>query len=214
MTLPLESERKWMGGWRNKQCDVATTLAAVRVSIFRGSWVTALIPALYYRRVLSPLFWRNGKYQNALKCHFWDANPREVCDRGCTSAVVWLVFSSIALLASEHRWRFICCLFPLDLFSFSIPIFLHPLPQELVCQQNPCTSLCTYQTVYPFPVGTVLHLWLSQPIATLRVHSKLWFRHSALPALLYQPLPPPSTLSGDFCFFHMHGVWSLPSAIP
>lgn len=42
--------------------------------------------------------------------------------------VVWLVFSLISLLASEHRWRFICCLFPLDSFSFSIPIFLPPPP--------------------------------------------------------------------------------------
>lgn len=62
--------------------------------------------------------------------------------------------------------------------------------QEPVCQQKPCTSPCAYQTVYPFPVGAVFHLWLWQPIATPRVHSKPWFRHPALPALLYQPFCP------------------------
>lgn len=64
----------------------------------------------------------------------------------------------------------------------------HPRPsQELVCQQKSCTSLRAYQTVYPFPVGAVHHLWLSQTIATPRVHSKLWFRCTASPALLYKP---------------------------
>lgn len=61
---------------------------------------------------------------------------------------------------------------------------LAPPSQELVCQRKPCTSLHAYQTVYPFPVGAFLHLWLSQPIATPRVHSKSWFRHPALPASL------------------------------
>lgn len=64
----------------------------------------------------------------------------------------------------------------------------HPHPsQELVCQQKSCTSLRAYQTVYPFPVGAVHHLWLSQTIATPRVHSKSWFRCMASPVLLYKP---------------------------
>lgn len=140
------------------------------------------------------LCWR-GKYQTARWRSFGEVNPQEVWDQSCTSVVIWLVFSLPFLFASEHRWRFICCLFPLDLFSFSVPIF-SPAPsppllsQEPACQQKPCTSPCAYQTVYPFPVGAVLHLWLWQPIATPRVHSKPWFRRSALPALLYQPPPP------------------------
>lgn len=73
-------------------------------------------------------------------------------------------------------------------------------PQEPVCQQKPSTSPCAYQTVYPFPVGAVLHLWLWQPVATLRVHSKPWFRHPALPELLCQP--PVSPRSCDFLTTH------------
>lgn len=154
-----------------------------------------LIPAHYYKTVCWPFLCRSGKYQNALKCSFGEVNPQEVWDQSCTSVVVWLVFSLLSLLASEHRWRFICCLFPLDSFSFSIPIPpASPLPQEPVCQQKPCTSPCAYQTVYPFPVGAVLHLWLWQPIATARVHSKPWFRHPGLPALLYQPPSFPSLM--------------------
>lgn len=132
-------------------------------------------------------------------------NPQEEWDQSCTSVVIWLVFSLISLLASEHRWRIICCLLPLDSFSFSIPI--PPPPQELACQQKPCTSLRAYQTVYPFPVGTVLHLWLSQPIAAPRIHSKLRFRRSALPELL-KPIP----LSHDsfFSTCNFLGFYNLP----
>lgn len=127
MARPQISKRKRMDGWINKQCVAATTAAALLVSVFRSSWMMPLIPAHYYRGVGRPFFSRNGKYLNALKCCFWEVNPQEVWDQGCTSVVVWLVFSLISLLASEHRWRFICCLFPLDSFSFSIPIFLPPL---------------------------------------------------------------------------------------
>lgn len=68
------------------------------------------------------LCWR-GKYQTARWRSFGEVNPQEVWDQSCTSVVIWLVFSLPFLFASEHRWRFICCLFPLDLFSFSVPIF-------------------------------------------------------------------------------------------
>lgn len=159
------------------------------------------------------LCWR-GKYQTARWRSFGEVNPQEVWDQSCTSVVIWLVFSLPFLFASEHRWRFICCLFPLDSFSFSVPIF-SPAPsppllsQEPACQQKPCTSPCAYQTVYPFPVGAVLHLWLWQPIATPRVHSKPWFRRSALPALLYQPPPPQSLM----WIFHTQGTLSLQSSI-
>ncbi len=67
-----------------------------------------------------------GKYQNAPECSFRGGKPQEAWDQSCTSVIVWLVFSLLSLLASEHRWRFICCLFPLDSFSFSIPILLPP----------------------------------------------------------------------------------------
>lgn len=162
--------------------------------VLRSGWLMPLVPAHYYTRACWPFLSENGKYQNAPKRSFRGVNPQEAWDQSCTSVVVWLVFSLPSLLASEHRWRFICCLFPLDSFSFSIPT--PPPPQEPVCQSKPCTSPCAYQTVYPFPVGAVLHLWPWQPIATPRVHSKPWFRHTALPALLDQPPLPP--LSCEF----------------
>lgn len=177
-----------------------------------------LISGHYYRRVCWLFLCGNGRYQNTLKCSFREVEtPQEAWDQSCTSAVVWLVLSLLSLLASEHRWRFICCLFPLDSFSFSIPIFLcflpssaspPPLLQEPVCQQKPCTSPCAYQTVYPFPVGAVLHLWLWQPIATPRVHSKPWFRHPALPAMLHQP----PLVHSLMWIFHTEGAWSFPNA--
>lgn len=70
-----------------------------------------------------------------------------------------------------HRWRFICCLFPLDSFSFSIPIFpTPPSSQELVCQQQPCTSPHAYQTVYPF----FFPLWAPSSICGCHSQSPRW----------------------------------------
>lgn len=76
------------------------------------------------------LCWR-GKYQTARWRSFGEVNPQEVWDQSCTSVVIWLVFSLPFLFASEHRWRFICCLFPLDSFSFSVPIFSPAPPFSL-----------------------------------------------------------------------------------
>lgn len=74
--------------------------------------------------------------------------------------VNWLVSS--LLPAYEHRWRFICCLFPLH-SSSSLQLQLQ-LPALLLTpnyQQKPhCISLTAfYQTICPFPLGAVLHVW-------------------------------------------------------
>lgn len=65
---------------------------------------------------------------NVEKFTFGGQNPQEGWAQSCTSVAVWLVFSVISPLASQHRWRFICCLLPLDsFFSFSIPNPIPPL---------------------------------------------------------------------------------------
>lgn len=94
----------------------------------RSSWLMPLIPAHYYRRRRRLSLGRKANYQNALKGSITEVNPQEVRDQSRTSVVVWLVFSLPSLLASEHRWRFICCLLPLDSFSFSIPISVLTTP--------------------------------------------------------------------------------------
>lgn len=65
---------------------------------------------------------------NVEKFTFGGQNLHEGWAQSCTSVAVWLVFSVISPLASQHRWRFICCLLPLDsFFPFSIPNPIPPL---------------------------------------------------------------------------------------
>lgn len=149
-----------------------------------------LIPAYYYRSVC---LCRKGNYQNALKVFLQRGKPtRGIRPKqhlsGCLACFLAAIPARLWTQMEIH-------LLPVPswlVFLFYSHLLAPPPPpsQEPVCQQKPCTSPCAYQTVYPFPVGAVLHLWLWQPIATPKVHSKPWFRHPALPALLYQPLSP------------------------
>lgn len=163
-----------------------------------------LIPAHYYRSVCCPFLCGNRKYQNALKCPFGEVNPQEVRDQSRTSVFVWLVFSPISLLASEHRWRFICCLFPLDSFSFSIPIVL---PLSLFPPSPPSLkSLSASRSPVPHRAlirQFILFLWAPSSICGCDSQSP---RRGSIPSrdLDTQPCqrcsinPPLSPLSCDF----------------
>lgn len=70
--------------------------------------------------------YRKKKRQTALEHFLGEVNPREGWNQSCTWVVAWLVLSLMSQLASEHRWRFICCLLALDSLSSSAPILVPP----------------------------------------------------------------------------------------
>lgn len=155
--------------------------------------------SLLQKCVLPHPLWKGETSKDALRRSFGEVNPQEVWDQSCTSVVVLACF--LATIPA-HLWtQMEIHLLPVPSWLVFLPFYSH-LPPSLSRASLPAearTSPCAYQTVYPFPVGAVFHLWLWQPIATSRVHSKPWFRHPASPALLYHsPLPPIS------CEFFTH----------
>lgn len=148
-----------------------------------------LIPAHYYRSGALPHpLWKRETSKDALRRSFGEVNPQEVWDQSCTSVVVLACF--LAAIPPRLWTQMEIHLLPVPSWLVFLLFYSHlppPPSQEPVCQQKPCTSPCAYQTVYPFPVGAVFHLWLWQPIATSKVHSKPWFRHPTSPALLHHP---------------------------
>lgn len=158
-----------------------------------------LVSAHYYISVCWLFLWEKGEVS---KCSRGKTHER-LRVQSCTSVVAWLVFLAAAPCLPQNAdgdSSVACSHLTCFLFLSLLPHPPSSTPQEPVCQQKPSTSPCAYQTVYPFPVGAVLHLWLWQPVATLRVHSKPWFRHLALPELLCQP--PVSPRSCDFLTTH------------
>lgn len=134
----------WNHGWRDEISPAATMTPDKYVKM--DGWGSH-IPARCCRRARRPLFYRNWK-DLSVSSDGWTHKrygPKRLLS-GCLARF----FPDIPT-RHLHRWRFICCLFPLDSFSFSIPIFpTPPSSQELVCQRKPCTSPHAYQTVYPF----------------------------------------------------------------
>lgn len=178
--------------WLNKHCSAAVSTAALLLPHLR-CLIDATHPSSLWQKYLLPRpLWKGEISQNALKGSFGDSNSQEVWEQSCTSVVVLACF--LAAVPARLWTQMEIHLLPVP--SWLVPFLFpsttsSPCSQEPVCQQKPCTSPCAYQTVYPFPVGAILHLWRWQPIATLRVHSKPWFRCPALPALLHQPPLPP-----------------------
>ena len=168
----------------------------------RSSWLMPLIPAHYYKMIRCSFLSRKQKYQNT-RGFLHRGKPTKRYETKAAPQWSFGLFSCchpcspLNTDGDSSVARSLLTHFP---FLFPSPYAPPPPSQEPVCQQKPCTSPCAYQTVYPFPVGAILHLWLWQPMATQRVHSKLWFRHLVLPALFHQA--PPSHLSW---IFHTQG---------